>query len=63
MSRPARAVEPIAYDLREAATAMNLNSETVRRMLVSGELVGRKAGRGWRVSVDAIRAWLNGDAK
>lgn len=49
-----------ALKVAEVADRMALNPKTVYRMLERGELRGVKAGRVWRVPVDALVEYLKG---
>ena len=53
-----RPIDPIGYTLEEIAEALRIHPETARKLLNSGELPGRKIGREWRISPQAVEAWL-----
>lgn len=42
--------------VEEAARVLQVNADTVRRWLRSGELTGRKLGRVWRIAQGDLRA-------
>ena len=44
----------------EAAQILRCGRALVLRLLNSGELKGRKVGRSWRISRDAITNFVNG---
>ena len=43
------------YSVKEAAQILGVGERTVYRLLQSGELVGRKLGRGWKISADNLK--------
>jgi len=43
------------------AEVLKVNPRTVNRMLERGELRGVKAGRLWRMSQEALNAYLRGE--
>jgi excisionase family DNA binding protein len=47
----------------QVAEKLQLHARTVRRLLVSGELPGKKIGKEWRVSAVALRAYIEGGEK
>lgn len=48
----------------EVAKTLKVSAATVRRMLVRGQLPGRKVGvRQWRVSAAALKSYIAGDDK
>lgn len=48
----------------QAAERLQMHADTVRRLLREGQLPGRKVGaRQWRISADALKAYINGDPK
>lgn len=51
-------VEPIGYTLEEGAAALRCHPNTLRRLLVAGEIPAQKVGKGWRISPRAIERWL-----
>jgi excisionase family DNA binding protein len=53
-------VQPAALTVNEAAALLNLSTATVYRLLAKGELPGRKFGNSWRISRDALDAYLKG---
>ncbi len=52
---------PKAYTIEEVAEILKVNPRTVNRMLERGELRGFKVGRLWRVSQEALEAYMRGD--
>ena len=53
-----RPVEPEVLTAVQAAELLQVDEETVRALARNGELPGRKVGRKWRFSRQAILAWL-----
>ena len=48
----------------QVAEKLQMHTRTVRRLLASGELPGKKiGGKEWRVSAAALRAYVEGDQK
>jgi len=48
----------------QVAEKLQLHARTVRRLLVSGELPGKKiGGKEWRVSAAALKAYIEGGDK
>jgi excisionase family DNA binding protein len=48
----------------EAAARLKMHPVTVRRLLREGRIPGRKVGvRQWRVSADALKAYIEGSEK
>lgn len=54
--RPAPA--PAVLSLEELAELLQVKPADVRRLAERGELPGRKIGRSWRFSREAVLAWL-----
>ena len=48
----------IGMDLDETAAALRVSRRVVQDALAAGELPGRKIGNRWRVSPDALNAFL-----
>ncbi|MCC6446317.1 MAG: helix-turn-helix domain-containing protein [Armatimonadetes bacterium] len=46
--------------LNEAADMLRVNEGTLREHLKRGAVPGRKIGRQWRISEDALNDWLEG---
>lgn len=46
------------YSIEEVADMLNVNRNTVRRMLIRGELKGLKVGRLWRIKESDLREFL-----
>jgi excisionase family DNA binding protein len=49
------------YSLEEIAAALDVTTRTVLTYLKEGELKGRKIGGKWRITVDNLKRFLNGD--
>jgi excisionase family DNA binding protein len=47
----------------EAAEFLGVNPYTVRQKARSGEMPGRKVGKEWRFSRQALLEWLKGDSR
>jgi excisionase family DNA binding protein len=45
----------------EVATELHVHPDTVRRWLARGDLVGRKVGRHWRVTLADLKAFAAGE--
>lgn len=45
------------FTIDETARLLAISPETVRRLLVCGELRGRRVGNRWRVSRAALEEW------
>lgn len=45
--------------VRQAAELLQASEETVRDWLRRGRIPGRRVGRSWRISEDALLDWLN----
>lgn len=43
------------YSVKEAAQILGIGERTVYKLLQSGELTGRKIGRGWKVSAENLK--------
>ena len=43
----------------ECAAFLRVSEQTVRMLARRGELPGRKIGKGWRFSQEALLEWLN----
>jgi len=46
------------YSIEEVASMLGVNRNTVRRMLIRGELKGLKVGRLWRIKESDLREFL-----
>lgn len=46
------------YSIEEVASMLGVNRNTVRRMLIRGELKGIKVGRLWRIKESDLREFL-----
>jgi len=51
------------YTVEEAAKALKVNPETVKRMLRTGKLGAIKIGRLWRIRESDLQTFLSGDSK
>lgn len=49
---------PVIFDIPMACRILGKTSESVRRMVTSGELPALKAGNEWRIRKDHIMAYL-----
>lgn len=61
MSSAAARVASIAarwITIEKAGEALSMKSETVRRLILSGEIYGVKIGKEWRVDLESIEALL-----
>lgn len=52
----------LALSITETARALGLRQASVERLIASGDLHSRLAGRRRLIGIDAIRDWLAGDA-
>ena len=43
--------------VEDVAAQLGLHPETIRRLLIAGEMPGYKAGRHWRVTRAALDGW------
>lgn len=50
----------VAYDVHELSELLQLQERTVREYIASGKLRGRKLGKRWYVSQEALREFFNG---
>ncbi|MGE0542429.1 MAG: helix-turn-helix domain-containing protein [Dehalococcoidia bacterium] len=50
-----------AYTIEEVAEVLQVNPRTINRMLDRGELKGFKVGRLWRISQEALDAYMRGE--
>lgn len=58
-TREARPVDQLdVFGVPEAAQYMGLCERTVVELLRSGQLVGRRVGKPWKIHRDAIREYL-----
>ena len=46
----------------QVAEKLQMNARVVRRMLADGRLPGKRVGRVWRVSAQALRDFIEGKA-
>jgi len=49
---------PVILTAEEAADLLRIHANTLKSLLDSGELVGVKVGRAWRISRDALKTYL-----
>ena len=49
----------IGMTLEETANALRVNQRTIQDLLSAGKFPGRKVGNGWRISPQAVEAWLD----
>jgi excisionase family DNA binding protein len=52
--------EPEYLTAAQAAAKLQMNARVVRRMLADGKLPGKRVGRIWRVSANALRDFIEG---
>jgi excisionase family DNA binding protein len=52
---------PAAYRVTEVAKLLRIGERQCREALIRGELPGHKIGGSWRISVEAIHRWLDGE--
>ncbi len=45
---------PEILDTEQAATVLQVDTQTVRRLMAKGKLPGRKVGRGYRIGKKAL---------
>lgn len=48
-----------ALSITDAASRTGIPAESIRKLLVRGELAGNKVGSKWYVSEEALHAWLH----
>lgn len=46
--------------VKQAAELLQADADTVREWLRRGRIPGRRIGREWRISEDALQDWLKG---
>ena len=62
---PQGSVEPIIidglilYDIKQASKLLQLCTKTMRLLLKTGKIKGKKIGKKWLVSADAIKEYFN----
>ena len=49
---------PRLFNLEEAADRLSLHPATLRRFLREGKISGLKIGRNWRITPDALSAYI-----
>jgi excisionase family DNA binding protein len=47
----------------QAAEKLQMNARVVRRMLSAGTIPGKRVGRIWRISAQALREFIEGGEK
>jgi excisionase family DNA binding protein len=52
---------PRAFTVEEVAEILKVHTRTVYRMLDRGELRGFKVGTAWRISAEALEAFMRGE--
>ena len=57
-----RVMHMAALTIAEVAQRLSVSPDTVYRLAAAGKLPGRKVGRVWRFSADAITRYLDPDA-
>jgi excisionase family DNA binding protein len=55
--------EPEYLTPEQVAEKLQMNARVVRRMLSTGKLPGKRVGRIWRVSAQALRNFIEGKAE
>lgn len=50
----------VVYTPEEAAAYLKVHPNTVYRLLQSGQIPAARMGRGWRISGEAVEAYLRG---
>lgn len=58
MSKPEAPPLPVLFTVDDAAEALSLHPDQVRRLVRRGELVGYRLGRAVRIDADSVRAYL-----
>lgn len=56
-------MEERLYIVKQVATLLQLNEQTVYRMAMRGELPAVKVGRNWRFRKEDIEQWLEQQAR
>jgi len=56
---PSAAVQPRLLTTEQAATALGVSPETVKRLIKSGELASRLIGTARRIPVESVDAYLS----
>lgn len=46
--------------VKEVAAQLRVGTIVIYRLLRTGKMVGRKVGRGWRITPEAVAAYLAG---
>jgi excisionase family DNA binding protein len=61
---PSSSPEPLReVDTETAAKLLNVSTSRIRQMARSGEIVGRKVGRVWLVSMASVKAYRQGTSR
>lgn len=53
--------EPVVYTIDEVAKLLKVNPRTVRRALDAGELPAFRVGSQWRITREALDAYMHGE--
>ena len=59
MSRKISGIE--LYDLQELSKKLGIHLVTIQRYCRKGKLKGQKIGRGWQVSGENLKAFINAE--
>lgn len=51
------------YSVSELSETLDINVQTVRKMLNTGKLKGRKMARKWYVTEESLRQYFDGEDK
>ena len=52
---------PRILTVKQAAEELQADEQTVRDWLRRGRIPGRRIGRSWRISEEALHEWMKGD--
>jgi excisionase family DNA binding protein len=55
-------MEPFFLTISQTAEQLQLSTKTVRRMLLSGRLPGKRIGTQWRISAGALLTFMDARA-
>jgi excisionase family DNA binding protein len=47
--------------IEKAGEALQMKPETVRRLILAGDIYGKKVGKEWRIDIETIEALLESD--
>lgn len=59
MNLPGRSITPISVTVEDACTMTGLSDTKIRRLLIAGEIVGKREGRRILISVQALQDYYN----